>query len=1036
MPDDNSPIPGRRTAAPNSPPNRRQLIVNRQLRFKRQLTFARRLVASLVLLLGLFMLQGDDALSLSRAQAQANIQPLLRELSAGEMHTYRLTLTSGQFIRAIFDQRGLDVEVTLLDASGRELLRVNNPVGVWGPEPVFFEVEEGGQYTLVVRPAKANAPPGLYAMTLDTRSMTAADRKSLPAERVFAQATALLVAQTADAYSGAIVKYEEAFRLFRIARDRRGEITTLTTIGSIKAALGEEQNALAYFKGALPLLRAAGDREGEARVLGSIAQVYFALGNKEQSLENFQSSLQLLRALDDKRTAGYTLANIGLVRIEMTERRDALADFGQALALLRAVEDRRGEAYALNQSGLLYASLGQRAEARRAHDEVVTLIQNMNDCVELAPALSNLAWDSLEAGDRQKALEYLNQALSLQQSLGDLHGQATTLNNLGFVYHLLGDRPRSLLHLRQALTLFRELDDKAGEGDASGNLMYALRGGGQFGAAVFFGKRAINAYQEVRASLPAQDLMAQQSFIKLKEVTYRELADLLVTQGRLLEAQQVIGMLKEQEYQDYVRRSGEDGNNGAQKKATLTPAESNAEKSQETLAGQLTLRGRERGILISKQGRTPEEEKRLASLETDLQAAGQAFQTFLDQLGEELGNTKQAARVNDLRESQALMEDLRELGSGVVALYTVVGAEKYRVILITPDVQQTAEYTIKAADLERKVLAFREVLQNPRQDPRPLAAELYKIIVGPIAKDLNDAQAETLMWSLDGALRYVPVAALYDGERYMVERFRNTVFTPASNSRLKDQPGAKWSGLGLGVSKAQAGFSALPGVPEELHGIIGEGEAAASEGGSALAGKVYLDEEFTEETFRAALRQRFPVVHIASHFAVQPGNETDSFLLLGDGSRLPVSKIKTGVNMFGGVELLTLSACDTATGGTGADGKEVESFAVHAQRQGAKAVMASLWPVADASTKQLMQSFYRIRNAQPGMPKAEALRRAQVSLLRGETPDAVGNIERRGLVANAPQRGVEGGASASGAAKNNFAHPFFWAPFILIGNWR
>ncbi|HZG52168.1 MAG TPA: CHAT domain-containing protein [Pyrinomonadaceae bacterium] len=1028
MPDDNSPVPLERKTAKNSPPRARRLMA------------APRRIAALALLLCFFIMSGGGDIPSRVSAQQAGAPPLVRELFAGQMHTYRLTLTSGQFIRAVFDQRGLDVEVALMDAGGRELLRVNNPVGAWGPEPVFFEVVEGGQYTLVVRPTKANAPPGRYAFMLDTRAVTAADRRSLPAERVFAEGTNLLLTQNADAYRGAIGKYEASLRLFRAAHDRRGEITTLDTIGSVKAALGEGQNALAYFEEALPLLRAAGDREGEARVLSSIAQVYFALGNKEKSLESFQSSQQLFRSVGDERAAGYALVNMGLVRVEMTERREALADFQGALALLRGAEDRRGEAYALNHIGLVHNSLGERAQARRSHDEVVALIQNLDDCVELAPALSNLAWDSLESGDKQKAIDYLNQAFALQQSLGDLPGQATTLNNLGFVYHSFGDRPRALSHLRQALTLFRELEDKGGEGDASGNLMYALRGGGKLNAAIFFGKRAVNAYQEARASLPAQDSMTQRSFIKSKEVAYRELADLLVTRGRLVEAQQVMGMLKEQEYQDYVRRSGEE-TGGAPKQATLTPAERSAENSQELFAGQLALRGRERGILISKQGRTPAEEKQLAALETGLQASGQAFQTFLDRLGDELGNTKQATRVNDLRESQALMEDLRELGSGAVALYTIVGADKYRVVLVTPDVQQTAEYAIKAADLERKVLAFREALQNPRQDPRPLAAELYKIIVGPIAKDLTDAQAETLMWSLDGVLRYVPVAALYDGERYLVERFRNTVFTPASNSRLKDQPSAKWSGLGLGVSKAQSGFSALPGVPEELRGIIGEGEPGAADsnsggGGSALAGKVFLDDAFTEESFRAALRQRFPVVHIASHFAVQPGNETDSFLLLGDGNRLPVSKIRSGVNMFGGVELLTLSACDTATGGTGADGKEVESFAVHAQRQGAKSVMASLWPVADASTKQLMQSFYRIRNAQPGMLKAEALRRAQVSLLRGEATDLVGGIERRGLLKGAPQRGVEGGAPSAVGAKTDFAHPFFWAPFILIGNWR
>jgi len=192
-------------------------------------------------------------------------------------------------------------------------------------------------------------------------------------------------------------------------------------------------------------------------------------------------------------------------------------------------------------------------------------------------------------------------------------GTSTTLNNLGFVYHTFGDKEKSLAHLRQALALFLELADSEGEGDTSSNLMYVLKSNQQFGAAIFFGKRAIKAYQAARASLPPQDLMAQRSFIKSKEIAYHELADLLVTQSRLLEAQQVMDMLKEHEYLDYVRRSsGGDEAAPAQKKAALTPAESNVEKRHEALAEELALRGRERGVLIAKQGRTPEEEQRLA----------------------------------------------------------------------------------------------------------------------------------------------------------------------------------------------------------------------------------------------------------------------------------------------------------------------------------------------------------------------------------------------------------------------------------------
>jgi CHAT domain-containing protein len=131
-------------------------------------------------------------------------------------------------------------------------------------------------------------------------------------------------------------------------------------------------------------------------------------------------------------------------------------------------------------------------------------------------------------------------------------------------------------------------------------------------------------------------------------------------------------------------------------------------------------------------------------------------------------------------------------------------------------------------------------------------------------------------------------------------------------------------------------------------------------------------------------------------------------LLLGNG-RLTVAQMKQlHDHLFEDVELLTLSACNTAMGGRGEGGKEVESFGVEAQRQGAKAVLATLWPVADESTKLLMRTFYRLRGMQAGLSKAEALRQAQLTLLQ----------------------------SAKKRSKVSYAHPFYWAPFILIGDWR
>jgi CHAT domain-containing protein len=376
---------------------------------------------------------------------------------------------------------------------------------------------------------------------------------------------------------------------------------------------------------------------------------------------------------------------------------------------------------------------------------------------------------------------------------------------------------------------------------------------------------------------------------------------------------------------------------------------------------------------------------------------------------------------------------LHDLGAGVVALYTLVGEDKYRVILTTADFQKGYEYPIKSADLNRKVLEFREVLQNPKLDPLPLAQELYTILLGPVAKDLAKAKAKTVMWSLDGVLRYVPVSALHDGKKYLIEQYENVVFTPASQARLKDAPARNWNALGLGVSKAHGErIPALPGVVDEMRGIIRSDDNKTG----VLPGVLELDEQFTQDTMLAQLRQRPKVVHIASHFQFSPGNESNSALLLGDGTFLSLAQIKSLPNVFGGVELLTLSACNTATGGAGANGKEVEGFGVLAQRQGAKAVVASLWPVADRSTKLLMQDFYRAREARVGESKIAALREAQLKLLHGEITMAATQSTSRQITHEDAPVGEVKRPLFKPDPKAPFAHPYFWAPFILIGNWK
>ena len=840
-------------------------------------------------------------------------------------------------------------------------------------------------------------------------------------------------------YEQAAEYYQQALVIYREVKNRTGESDALTTLGNAQRFLNHYEKAIEYYEQALALSRELKNRNGEGNVLNNLGIAYRLLGRYEKALEYYEQTLAIYREVKFRNGEGGALNNLGIAYSNLGQYEKAIEHFEQALVIFREVKDRNGEGLALNNLGLNHRLLGRSERALPYHEQALAIYREVKNRDSESLALNNLGLAYRALNQTEKAIQYHEQALTIARAIKARGKESEALAGLGEAYRAQGQYPKAAQAHVQALTVARQIKELDSQAMVLNDLMLDWKASSQLPLAVFYGKQAVNAYQEIRNDLRNLDRASQQSFIKSKEETYRTLADLLISQGRLPEAEEVITLLKQEEYFDFIRRDASNAPQGG--KAQLTPEEAALEKRYHEISDQIAELGTERDTLMSKNNRTAEEDQRLAKLDADLVVAGNAFQKFLSQLETELGASAQAsAKTYALRESQGLMQDLRELGANTVALYTLITDDKYHIILTTPDFQKGYDYAIKAADLNRKVLEFREVLQNPKLDPLPLAQELYKILLGPVAKDLEKAKAKTLMWSLDGVLRYVPISALHDGKQYMVERYRSAVFTPASQARLLQQPAAHWDALGLGVTKAHGErIAALPGVLDEMRGIIQEEGRAASAGKvlGVLPGVVKLDEQFTQEAMLAELRRQHKVVHIASHFQFQPGNETNSALLLGDGSFLSLAQIKTMPNIFGGVELLTLSACNTATGGSGANGKEVEGFGVLAQRQGAKAVVASLWPVFDTSTKELMQEFYRLREAKSGSTKIEALRQAQLELLRGTLSLAttsssnnrqIVHEEAKPSAANKPLFKVD--------PKAPYAHPYYWAPFILIGNWK
>jgi len=346
--------------------------------------------------------------------------------------------------------------------------------------------------------------------------------------------------------------------------------------------------------------------------------------------------------------------------------------------------------------------------------------------------------------------------------------------------------------------------------------------------------------------------------------------------------------------------------------------------------------------------------------------------------------------------------------------------------VITSATRVARDVPIGKIALRGKVFAFSKALADHHSDKdiEVKAQELYSILVAPIEKDLQGALVVNLVWSLDDVLRYLPLGALYDGKQYLIERYRNTVITTASlvNLGAQSQNGQR-RGVAMGVSKNYNGLGELKAVPEELSSVI-HSDATGSRG--SVPGTILLNDSFTETNMEAELEKHPSLVHIASHYVFSPEGDEYSYLLLGgkdtgggQGYQLTLAELRDEPRIdLTGVDLLTLSACETAKDAINRDGREINGLAITAQTKGAKAVVASLWNVDDASVGQMMATFYKLWVASPGMTKSEALRQAQLMLLHGpdSTPQVLDPPTER--------------------AASRYSNPFYWAPFVLIGNWR
>ena len=321
-------------------------------------------------------------------------------------------------------------------------------------------------------------------------------------------------------------------------------------------------------------------------------------------------------------------------------------------------------------------------------------------------------------------------------------------------------------------------------------------------------------------------------------------------------------------------------------------------------------------------------------------------------------------------------------------IYPIIFSDRIDVILSLP-AQPLSHYTTSIAPhkIQTTLDELQQDLATPsssRKEILQLAQQVYDWLIRPGEIEIKNSGVKTLVFVLDGALRNIPMAVLYDGNQHLLQQYSLAV--APGMQLLEPQSGRRGlKALMLGLSESREGFPPLPAVEKELQQIS-----------AILPSTVLLNQAFTEESLRSQINAvPFPIVHLATHGKFS-SNADNTFILTWDG-RINVKQLDTFLRTRNqstrkAIELLVLSACQTAAG----DKRASLGIAGVAVRAGARSTLATLWPVQDLATATLMTQFYQqlISNG-----KADALRRAQISL------------------------------------SQKFKHPFYWAPFVLVGNW-
>jgi CHAT domain-containing protein len=779
------------------------------------------------------------------------------------------------------------------------------------------------------------------------------------------------------------------------------------------------------------------DELRQAIALGNLSLAYQQLGKwseAETAIRNAIASLhaQSLNLLQTAKDSSQILAQVldikGRLQLAQSKPEDALDTWRVSSDIYAKIGDKRAVIQnRINQAQALQ-SLGFYRQAEKTLRETNQILQNQPNSPVKVAALHSLGNVVQVTGDLETSRQILQQSLKLALSLPDQEAIADILFSLGNTARVQQDTQTAIKYYQQTIKTATSPTTRI---QAQANQLRLLLKTEQLSAFQTLSsqiKTQLNDLPLSRTAISARINFAQ-SLMQFRKKTavdtpsWLDIAQLLATaieQAKSLQDRRtqsyaigVLGQVYEQTQQ------WSDAQNLTQQ-ALLIAQDIDAKDIGYQWQWQLGRLLKTKGDIKGAVAAYTEAVNNLQALRSDLVAVNSAvkfsfreevepvYRQLVDLLLQSPGNqvssenlakasntieSLQIAELENFFRNNCLNAQIRNPKKDPTAaiIYPFILPDRLEVIVELPQ-QRWLHYTtpVVEKELETTLAQLQENLPKPHtlRQVQSLSQKVYKWLIQPAEAALAKSNTPTLVFVLDGWLRNIPMAVLYDGKQYLVEKY-NIALTP-SLQLIEPKPFEKQlKAIVAGLSEASSGFSALPNVKLELEQIR-----------SQVPSSILLNQEFTSKTLQNRINSLpFPIVHLATHG--QFSSKAEETFIVAWNERIYVKKLNELVrtleqNRPEAIELLILSACQTAAG----DERAALGIAGVAFQAGARSTIASLWNLDDESTAVLMSQFYQ-ELGNKNLTKAEVLRRAQLALLQNP----------------------------------KYKRPRFWAPYVLLGNW-